>query len=98
MDLRQGNGSLLCLFHTGSNSYLLSGEIMTKLTGRYIEFEMFPLSFEEYEDIKKYYGKEIAPDRQEELPSFLLTLVRNNRSLVPFEQLTDCFSQGIGFG
>ncbi len=60
------------IFITGSNSYLLSGELMTKLTGRYIEFEMFPLSFEEYEDIKKFYGKEIAPDRQEELQHYIL--------------------------
>ena len=59
------------IFITGSNSYLLSGELMTKLTGRYIEFEMFPLSFEEYEDIKKYYGKEIAADRQEELQKYI---------------------------
>lgn len=60
------------IFITGSNSYLLSGELMTKLTGRYIEFEMFPLSFEEYEDIKKFYNKEIAPDRQEELQNYIL--------------------------
>ena len=60
------------IFITGSNSYLLSGELMTKLTGRYIEFEMFPLSFEEYEDIKKFYGKKIAPDRQEELQNYIL--------------------------
>lgn len=60
------------IFITGSNSYLLSGELMTKLTGRYIEFEMFPLSFEEYEDIKKFYGKEIAVDRQEELNNYIL--------------------------
>lgn len=60
------------IFITGSNSYLLSGELMTKLTGRYIEFEMFPLSFEEYEGIKKYYGKEIAADRQEELQNYIL--------------------------
>ncbi|MCR5337830.1 MAG: ATP-binding protein, partial [Lachnospiraceae bacterium] len=60
------------IFITGSNSYLLSGELMTKLTGRYIEFEMFPLSFEEYEGIKKFYGKEIAPDRQEELQNYIL--------------------------
>ena len=60
------------IFITGSNSYLLSGELMTKLTGRYIEFEMFPLSFEEYEDFKKFYGKEIAPDRQEELQNYIL--------------------------
>ncbi len=45
---------------------------MTKLTGRYIGFEMFPLSFEEYEGIKRFYGKEIAPDRQEELQNYIL--------------------------
>ena len=39
-----GNWSI---FITGSNSYLLSGELITKLTGRYLEFELFPLSFEE---------------------------------------------------
>lgn len=60
------------IFITGSNSYLLSGELMTKLTGRYIEFEMFPLSFEEYEDIKKFYKRKIAPDRQVELQNYIL--------------------------
>ena len=60
------------IFITGSNSYLLSGELMTKLTGRYIEFEMFPLSFEEYEEIKRFYGRGIAADRQEELQNYIL--------------------------
>ncbi len=60
------------IFITGSNSYLLSGELMTKLTGRYIEIEMFPLTFEEYEDMKKYYGREIADDRQTELQNYIL--------------------------
>lgn len=60
------------IFITGSNSYLLSGELITKLTGRYIEFEMFPLSFEEYEGIKEFYGKAIASDRQEELQNYIL--------------------------
>ena len=32
---------------TGSNSYLLSGELATKLTGRYVEFELFTLNFNE---------------------------------------------------
>ena len=40
----EGNFSI---FITGSNSYLLSGELATKLTGRYIEIEMLPLSFYE---------------------------------------------------
>ena len=60
------------IFITGSNSYLLSGELMTKLTGRYIEFEMFPLSFEEYESMKQFYGKDIAADRQVELQNYIL--------------------------
>ena len=40
------------IFITGSNSYLLSGELATKLTGRYLETEMFPLSFDEYLEMK----------------------------------------------
>ena len=49
----------ISIFLTGSNSYLLSGEIATKLTGRYLEFEIFTLNFNEYLDMKKMYGKEI---------------------------------------
>ena len=48
------------IFITGSNAYLLSGELVTKLTGRYIEFEMLTLTFEEYLDMKKYLGKEVG--------------------------------------
>ncbi|GHV94526.1 ATPase [Spirochaetia bacterium] len=33
---------------TGSNAYMLSGEIATLLSGRYIEVQMLPLSFKEY--------------------------------------------------
>ncbi|MCL2080101.1 MAG: ATP-binding protein [Oscillospiraceae bacterium] len=36
------------LYVTGSNSRLLSSEISTYLTGRYIQFRIFPLSFAEY--------------------------------------------------
>ena len=60
------------IFITGSNSYLLSGELITKLTGRYLEFEMFPLSFEEYEDMKRFYGKEINPNPEVELNNYIL--------------------------
>ena len=64
-----GNWSI---FITGSNSYLLSGELVTKLTGRYLEFEMFPLSFSEYENMKKYYGKVVDENRQAELAKYIL--------------------------
>ena len=47
------------IFVTGSNSYLLSGELATKLTGRLIEFEMFTLSFAEYLDMKCFFGKDV---------------------------------------
>ena len=60
------------IFITGSNSYLLSGELITKLTGRYIEFEMMPLSFEEYIDMKKFYGKEVSYNLTDELDRYLI--------------------------
>ena len=40
------------LFISGSNSNLLSGELATLLSGRYVEFEVFPFSYLEYCGIK----------------------------------------------
>lgn len=53
------------IFLTGSNSYLLSEEISTKLTGRYLPFEIYPLDFYEYIEMKKYFNKEIKDMIQE---------------------------------
>lgn len=53
------------IFITGSNSYLLSGELVTKLTGRYVEFEMYTLSFSEYLGMKAFLGKEVRDARIE---------------------------------
>lgn len=39
------------IYITGSNSYMLSGELATFLTGRYIQIEMLPFSLAEYEKI-----------------------------------------------
>ena len=60
------------IFITGSNSYLLSGELVTKLTGRYIEFELFTLSFDEYEAMKKFYGKTIDSNPMTEFNNYIL--------------------------
>ena len=55
----------ISIFLTGSNSYLLSGELATKLTGRYIELDMYPLTFEEYRNMKQFLHIPIADDLQE---------------------------------
>ena len=57
----EGNCSI---FITGSNSYLLSGELATKLTGRYIKLEMFTLSFQEYLGMRNFLNKPEIPVSQ----------------------------------
>ena len=59
------------IFITGSNSYLLSGELVTKLTGRYIEFEMFPLTFDEFLGMKEFLGKSISANLVDEFDQYL---------------------------
>lgn len=61
----------ISVFITGSNSYLLSGELITKLTGRYIEVEMMPLNFYEYIGMKKFLNKEINSNIYIEFEDFI---------------------------
>lgn len=48
----------LDVYITGSNAMLLSGELATLLSGRYIEIKMLPLSFKEYKDYFDVVGDE----------------------------------------
>lgn len=61
----------LSIFLTGSNSYLLSGELATKLTGRYLEFNILPLTLDEFVEIKKYFGKDLPADSLELLSAYI---------------------------
>ncbi|MDR0854487.1 MAG: ATP-binding protein [Clostridiales Family XIII bacterium] len=45
------------IYVTGSNSRMMSSEIATYLTGRYITFRVFPLSFAEYLTFRESYGE-----------------------------------------
>jgi predicted AAA+ superfamily ATPase len=58
------------LYLTGSSSHLLSGELATLLSGRYVELPMLPLSFSEYVSgrvgVSAMDGKpEFSPTREE---------------------------------
>ena len=59
------------IFITGSNSYLLSGELMTKLTGRYVEIEMFTLTFYEYLEMKRFMWKAVSQNVIEEFTAYI---------------------------
>ena len=59
------------IFITGSNSYLLSGELITKLTGRYLEFEMYPLTFDEYLGMKRFLKQNVSENVTEEFENYI---------------------------
>ncbi len=60
------------VFLTGSNTYLLSEEISTKLTGCYLDFEIYPLDFMEYLEMKKFFKVQITDDIYDEFDEYVL--------------------------
>ena len=61
----------ISIFLTGSNSYLLSGELATKLTGRYLEFNILPLTPDEFVGMKQFFGKSVPSDDQALLNAYI---------------------------
>ena len=51
------------IYITGSNAYLLSSELSTYLSGRYIEIKVLPLSFKEYLDFTVLEDKRTLEDK-----------------------------------
>ena len=73
------------IYITGSNAYLLSSELSTLLSGRYIEIKMYPLSFKEYLIFNNYDNLNLGDKFNEYLkygglPA--ITLIKNNNELV----------------
>jgi len=73
------------IYITGSNAYLLSSELSTLLSGRYIEIKMYPLSFKEYLVFNNYNNDNIEDKFNEYLkygglPA--ITLIKGNDELV----------------
>lgn len=73
------------IYITGSNAYLLSSELSTLLSGRYIEIKMYPLSFKEYLVFNNYNNDNIEDKFNEYLkygglPA--ITLIKENDELV----------------
>ena len=78
------------IFITGSNSYLLSGELVTKLTGRYIEIEMFTLNFKEYLDMKNFYKNLLTAIYIKNLKIILKAVVFQNLLNMTVKQIKNC--------
>ena len=74
------------IYITGSNAYLLSSELSTLLSGRYIEIKMYPLSFKEYLVFNKYNTKSDLDNKFMEYLKYgglpAITLIKDNDELV----------------
>ena len=81
------------IYITGSNAWLLSSEISTLLSGRYVEIKMLPLSFKEYLD---FSGKDLFKDKDTAFNSYLkyggLPLITE---LIDNEETIQSFLSGI---
>jgi len=51
------------IYITGSNAYLLSSELSTLLSGRYVEIKMLPLSFKEFLDFNRFPRNAATEDK-----------------------------------
>ena len=75
------------IYITGSNSYLLSSEYSTYLSGRYVEIKMYPLSFKEFIDFHGYKLKEYKTPIGEKKKR----VVNENDEIIEIRDLFDAY-------
>jgi hypothetical protein len=80
------------IFITGSNGKLLSGELATFLTGRYVSFYVMPFNFREVCDLKGLDGNSVT---DEVLMDYMLWGGMPQRFLVENEEQTKTFLRDI---
>lgn len=81
------------IYVTGSNAYLLSGEIATLLTGRYIQINLFPLSFKEFvQALPTHINVERAYRQYIELSSFPYVLQLDQNREMTHEYLLGLYN------
>ena len=76
------------VYITGSSAHLLSGDLATLLSGRYIEIKMLPLSFAEYFELK-------GGDRQEAFVSYYLNGAFPQASIIADDEARTDYVRGI---
>lgn len=83
------------VYITGSNAYLLSGELATLLTGRYIEINILPLQFAEYYQFMLSKSPNLS--KQEILANFIHYggIPEYNKQLNISEKQADLFAQSV---
>lgn len=87
------------LYVTGSNSRMMSSEISTYLTGRYIAFRIYTLSFSEYLTFKKEYSETADPKTElanyVRLGGFPATHLRNYSQDETYTIIRDIYNSTI---
>lgn len=76
------------VYITGSNAYMLSGELATLLSGRYITVDMLPLSFKEYCESSSSAGKTIRENFNDYLRfgsfPYVAIIERSDTVVIPY--------------
>ncbi|MFZ3132495.1 MAG: ATP-binding protein [Desulfosporosinus sp.] len=76
------------VYITGSNAYMLSGELATLLSGRYVTIDMLPFSFKEYCEASCSTGKTIRENFNDYLRfgsfPYVAMIERNDAVVIPY--------------